>query len=152
MLKPGGTLVYAVCSLEPQEGEEAIAAFLALHPGFAIGPPLPGELPDGVTPAREGRVGSCPACWRAKAGWMVLRCLPPPLLVGALRGHFPSALLQHQSTDLAGPDLEGDAGIDADGAELGGADRLHGNRLLAGQLRSSVRSGSATVNDPIAAY
>ena len=27
-LKPGGTLVYSVCSLEPQEGEQAIRAFL----------------------------------------------------------------------------------------------------------------------------
>lgn len=28
MLKPGGTLVYAVCSLQPEEGEKQIAAFL----------------------------------------------------------------------------------------------------------------------------
>lgn len=33
-LRPGGSLVYAVCSLEPQEGEERIAAFLADHPDF----------------------------------------------------------------------------------------------------------------------
>jgi len=30
----GGTLVYSVCSLEPEEGEEAIAAFLRRHGGF----------------------------------------------------------------------------------------------------------------------
>ena len=29
LLKPGGTLVYCTCSLEPEEGEQAIAALLA---------------------------------------------------------------------------------------------------------------------------
>src|SRR5262249_12312376 len=29
LLKPGGTLVYCTCSLEPEEGERAIAALLA---------------------------------------------------------------------------------------------------------------------------
>ena len=28
MLKPGGTLVYCTCSLEPEEGEHAVAALL----------------------------------------------------------------------------------------------------------------------------
>jgi 16S rRNA (cytosine967-C5)-methyltransferase len=34
LLAPGGTLVFAVCSLEREEGEEQIAAFLNAHPGF----------------------------------------------------------------------------------------------------------------------
>src|SRR6202044_1721811 len=29
LLKPGGMLVYCPCSLEPEEGEQAVAAFLA---------------------------------------------------------------------------------------------------------------------------
>ena len=33
-LKPGGLLVYATCSLEPEEGERQIEAFLADHPQF----------------------------------------------------------------------------------------------------------------------
>jgi 16S rRNA (cytosine967-C5)-methyltransferase len=33
-LKPGGLLVYCVCSLQPQEGEEQIANFLESHPEF----------------------------------------------------------------------------------------------------------------------
>ena len=34
-LKPGGTLVYSVCSIEPEEGEEQARAFLARHPDFS---------------------------------------------------------------------------------------------------------------------
>jgi 16S rRNA (cytosine967-C5)-methyltransferase len=33
-LKPGGSLVYSVCSLEPDEGEAVAAAFLAGHDDF----------------------------------------------------------------------------------------------------------------------
>ena len=29
LLRPGGTLVYCTCSLEPEEGERAVAALLA---------------------------------------------------------------------------------------------------------------------------
>ena len=32
LLKPGGTLVYCTCSLEPEEGEQAVAALLAAEP------------------------------------------------------------------------------------------------------------------------
>jgi len=35
-VKPGGRLVYCVCSLEPEEGEGQVAAFLARTPGFAL--------------------------------------------------------------------------------------------------------------------
>ena len=34
LLKSGGTLVYCTCSLEPEEGEAAIAALLAAEPGL----------------------------------------------------------------------------------------------------------------------
>jgi 16S rRNA (cytosine967-C5)-methyltransferase len=33
-LKPGGSLVYSVCSLEPEEGEEVVGTFLEANPGF----------------------------------------------------------------------------------------------------------------------
>jgi 16S rRNA (cytosine967-C5)-methyltransferase len=38
LLRPGGRLVYAVCSLEPEEGERIVANFLAAEPGreFAL--------------------------------------------------------------------------------------------------------------------
>jgi 16S rRNA (cytosine967-C5)-methyltransferase len=35
-LKPGGRLVFATCSLLPEEGEEQLAAAIARHPGLAV--------------------------------------------------------------------------------------------------------------------
>ena len=40
---PGGRLVYCVCSLEPEEGEAQVAAFLARTPGFVVSPASAGE-------------------------------------------------------------------------------------------------------------
>jgi len=42
-VKPGGRLVYCVCSLEPEEGEAQAAGFLARTPGFALEPVAAGE-------------------------------------------------------------------------------------------------------------
>lgn len=42
-VKPGGRLVYCVCSLEPEEGEGQVAAFLARTPQLALDPVAPGE-------------------------------------------------------------------------------------------------------------
>ncbi len=39
MVGVGGRLVYATCSLEPEENDDVVAAFLAAHPTFAIDPP-----------------------------------------------------------------------------------------------------------------
>ena len=44
LLLPGGRLVYCTCSLEPEEGEEQIAAFLARTPGMERVPVKPGEI------------------------------------------------------------------------------------------------------------
>ncbi len=38
LLKDGGTLVYCTCSLEPEEGEQAIASILASEPGLRRAP------------------------------------------------------------------------------------------------------------------
>lgn len=35
-VRPGGVLVYAVCSPEPEEGQAVVAAFLSEHPDFTI--------------------------------------------------------------------------------------------------------------------
>jgi 16S rRNA (cytosine967-C5)-methyltransferase len=53
-LKPGGTLVYSVCSLEPEEGEQVAAAFLRDHPDFRIVPPEAGETIPGLEPVGDG--------------------------------------------------------------------------------------------------
>jgi 16S rRNA (cytosine967-C5)-methyltransferase len=44
LLKSGGTLVYCTCSLEPEEGEQAIAAFLAAEPSMRRAPIDAGEV------------------------------------------------------------------------------------------------------------
>jgi 16S rRNA (cytosine967-C5)-methyltransferase len=62
-LKPGGTLVYAVCSLEREEGE-AQAPRISLPPV----PVMAEELPAGVTPSAEGWVRTHPALLAAEGG------------------------------------------------------------------------------------
>ena len=44
LLKPGGTLVYCTCSLEPEEGEQAIASLLATEPALRRAPVDAGEV------------------------------------------------------------------------------------------------------------
>ena len=44
LVKPGGTLVYCVCSLEPEEGEDQIAALLARDPRVTRSAIAPGEV------------------------------------------------------------------------------------------------------------
>jgi 16S rRNA (cytosine967-C5)-methyltransferase len=38
LVKPGGRLVYATCSMLPEENEAQVSAFLAAHPGFHVVP------------------------------------------------------------------------------------------------------------------
>jgi len=44
LVAPGGLVVYATCSLEPEEGEQQTAAFLAAHPNFARQPVAAAEI------------------------------------------------------------------------------------------------------------
>jgi 16S rRNA (cytosine967-C5)-methyltransferase len=44
LLKPGGTLVYCTCSLEPEEGEQAVASLLAAEPDVRRAPIEAGEV------------------------------------------------------------------------------------------------------------
>lgn len=60
-LKPHGRLIYCVCSLEPEEGEKQIDAFLARYDNFRLDPIKVEELPAGITPWREGWVRTLPS-------------------------------------------------------------------------------------------
>ena len=51
--KPGGTLVYATCTLHPAENEAVIQAFLQSHPRWRISLPEI-DLPPGLAPSPEG--------------------------------------------------------------------------------------------------
>ncbi len=44
LTKPGGTLVYCTCSLEPEEGEDIVAGLLAREPGLRRAPITAGEV------------------------------------------------------------------------------------------------------------
>ncbi len=62
MVAPGGTLVFAVCSLEREEGEEQIAAFLSGHPEFSRAPITAEEIfghADWITPDGDLRTLPC---------------------------------------------------------------------------------------------
>ena len=69
LLRPGGRLVYAVCSLLPAEGEDQLAAALARHPGLTITPADPTQLgipADWVTP--QGAIRTRPDFWADRGG------------------------------------------------------------------------------------
>ncbi len=67
-VKPGGTLVYATCSLEPQEGEAQAELFLSKHPDFATRAVGPEELPQGVEADAQGHVRTMPHMLADKGG------------------------------------------------------------------------------------
>jgi 16S rRNA (cytosine967-C5)-methyltransferase len=68
LVKPGGALVYSVCSLEPEEGEGVVSAFLTSHNGFAIEVIVPHELPEGVNPDPRGCVRVLPGILADQGG------------------------------------------------------------------------------------
>ena len=74
--RPGGRLVYCVCSLEPEEGEGQVAAFLGRNPGV------------GLDPIGEGEGGAPAASLRADG---TLRILPQHL-EGGLDGFYVARL------------------------------------------------------------
>lgn len=66
-LKPGGRLVFATCSLLPEEGEGQLAAALARHPGLVAEPiPLPGVEDGWWTEA--GGLRTRPDLWAGRGG------------------------------------------------------------------------------------
>jgi 16S rRNA (cytosine967-C5)-methyltransferase len=63
LVAPGGRLVYATCSLEPQEGEEQ-AARVSLTPA----PIMPEELPQGLLPTQQGWLRTHPGMLADQGG------------------------------------------------------------------------------------
>jgi 16S rRNA (cytosine967-C5)-methyltransferase len=72
-VKPGGRLVYSVCSLEPAEGERVAEAFLVSHAGFAADPIDAAELPEGFAADDLGRVRVLPGVTAEADGFFVAR-------------------------------------------------------------------------------
>ncbi len=56
-----GRPICGVCSLEPEECEQQIDAFLARYDNFRLDPIKAGELPARITPWREGWVRTLPS-------------------------------------------------------------------------------------------
>jgi len=80
--RPGGTIVYCVCSLEPEEGEQQIEALLARETGVCRKPVAAGEAPgiaDFLKPS--GDLRTLPSHWAD----------PDPRLAG-LDGFFAARL------------------------------------------------------------
>ena len=59
-VKPGGVLVFATCSLEPNEGEAQLTRFLAARTEYTIVPVRQDEVPVGMTPHRDGYLRTLP--------------------------------------------------------------------------------------------
>ena len=68
-VKPGGRLVYCVCSLEREEGETQIIAFLRRNPAFRTAPAVPAEVgAPSEALAPEGWLRILPSMWAEKGG------------------------------------------------------------------------------------
>ena len=79
MLKPGGRLVYATCSLLKSEGETRIAAFLQRIPDAGVDAIGPDEASDARFVTREGFLRTLPHAWD-----------------GGLDGFFAARLIKHR--------------------------------------------------------
>ena len=68
MTAEGGTLIYAVCSLEPEEGEEQIELFLCRNTHFIRLPVTPQEVVDSTFVSPQGDLKTLPSYWTDKGG------------------------------------------------------------------------------------
>lgn len=68
LVAPGGRLVYAVCSLEGDEGEQIAKGFVARHPDWRIDTVAADELPEGIAADKVGRVRIRPGTLADRGG------------------------------------------------------------------------------------
>ncbi len=68
LVAPDGRLIYAVCSLEADEGEQIAKGFLTAHADWRLDPVQPEELPDGIVPDKVGRVRVKPGTLAHRGG------------------------------------------------------------------------------------
>jgi 16S rRNA (cytosine967-C5)-methyltransferase len=69
MTAPGGTLVYAVCSLDPREGRSRVAAFLARNEAFVRRRVEPTEIGgDAALISDDGDLVTLPCNWATQGG------------------------------------------------------------------------------------
>lgn len=58
LLRPGGTLVYSTCTIEPAENEQIISRFLAAHPEFTVDRSLSELVPQVLAPNIDRELGA----------------------------------------------------------------------------------------------
>jgi 16S rRNA (cytosine967-C5)-methyltransferase len=69
MVKPAGTVVYATCSLQPEECGERITALAQAGPPFEIDPIGPQEIPGlGIAVTLDGALRALPSHWAERGG------------------------------------------------------------------------------------
>jgi len=68
MTAPGGVLVYAVCSLEPEEGAQQIESFLRRRGDFSREDIGTDEVPDAAFISADGDLRTLPCHWPDKGG------------------------------------------------------------------------------------
>lgn len=82
MIKPGGLLIYACCSLQPEEGERQISQFLKHHPDFSRQPITATDslgIPEAITAA--GDLQTLPSMWTS---------------IGSIDGFYASRLIKQR--------------------------------------------------------
>ena len=67
-LAPGGALVYATCSLLPEEGEARVASFLGTHPDARIDPVVADDAIGTDMVTEEGALRTLPCHWSETGG------------------------------------------------------------------------------------
>ena len=85
LLKPGGTLVYCTCSLEPEEGEDQISALLERNPALRRSPIRTDELAGhGELLNPQGELRTLPCYW----------AYDPEPRMGGLDGFFAARIIR----------------------------------------------------------